>query len=420
MEPKKQTSEEGRTERKEYDARQIGAWRNTIYYVFALTGFAFATWVSRTPAIRDELGASTNEMGWIIFGLAMGSIVGLLSAGPLIAAKGARFVMRNGLTLTTVGIAVVGIGASALPYAAVVFGGLLVFGIGFGACDVAMNVEGTEVERLTGKAILTGFHAAYSVGTLLGALTGFGATKAGIPVPVHLMIVAGLLLASALFAFRAVPAGTGQERGSGSVVPPMSAKERLAVWREPRTLLLGIIILGMSFAEGSANDWLPLIMVDGYHATPGTGTFVYGVFVAAMTIVRAAGGMLLDRFGRVAVLRTSAASAFVGLVIVIWGQNVPVAAVGVVLWGFGAAFGFPVALSAAGDDPRGVAARVSAVATAGYLASLVGPPILGVLGESVGLLRALIFVLVGITAAGLMSQAARPLASREIDRERAS
>ncbi|MFF2480970.1 MFS transporter [Paenibacillus sp. NPDC058071] len=390
-------------------SRQIHLWRIAIYFIFALPGFAIASWVSRTPTIRDALGASTAQMGWIIFGLSVGSIIGLLGASHLIAHKGGRFVMVAGLAICSVGLLVVGLGGSWLTNGIAVFLGLAVFGFGNGMCDVAMNVEGTAVERAAKKSLLTGFHAAFSVGTLLGAMAGSAVTKVGIPVHVHMALAAVVVVLSTLYLYRLVPAGTGKESGSDSSEPPMSVKERMAVWKEPRTVLIGIIVLGMAFAEGSANDWLPLIVVDGYKVTPEMGSFAFGIFVGAMTICRAAGGFLLDRFGRVAVLRGSALFAIAGLLIVILGQSYTVAFVGIVLWGFGSALGFPVGLSAAGDDPRGVAARVGAVSTVGYLAFLVGPPLLGVIGESVGLLRALIVVLIAVTVAGLLSQAAKPL-----------
>nr|WP_238327436.1 MFS transporter [Paenibacillus gorillae] len=218
---------------------------------------------------------------------------------------------------------------------------------------------------------------------------------------------------SIIYLYRMVPAGTAQDNKTGSGEPPMTTRERMAVWKEPRTILIGIVVLGMAFAEGSANDWLPLVIVDGYNVTPATGSFAFGLFVAAMTIGRALGGKLLDRFGRVVVLRTSALLAIVGLLIVIFGKSFGFAAVGVLLWGFGSAFGFPVGLSAAGDNPRGVAARVGAVTTLAYFAFLVGPPVLGIIGEAVGLLRALLVVLVGVTIAGLLSHAARPLGEEQ-------
>jgi len=391
------------------DRQQIKLWRLSIYFIFALPGFSMASWVSRTPTIRDALGASTAQMGWIIFGMAVGSIVGLMSASHLIAHKGGRFVMVTGLVISSIGLIIVGVGGSSIINSIIVFLGLAIFGFGNGICDVAMNVEGTAVEGVTKKSLLTGFHAAFSVGTLFGAIAGSVATKSGVSVPVHITFAAIVTALSIIFLARFVPEGTGKENNDDSNEPPMSARERMAVWKEPRTILISIIVLGMAFAEGSANDWLPLIMVDGYNVTPTMGSFAFGLFVAAMTIGRAIGGLLLDRLGRVLVLRISALLAIVGLLIVIFGGSYAFATIGIVLWGLGAAFGFPVGLSAAGDDPRGVAARVSAVATAGYLAFLVGPPFLGFVGEMIGLLRALIVVLITVTIAGLLSQAAKPI-----------
>ncbi|RXZ77375.1 MFS transporter [Paenibacillaceae bacterium] len=389
--------------------RQIKLWRLAIYFIFALPGFAIASWVSRTPTIRDALGATTAQMGWIIFGMAVGSIIGLLSASHLIAYKGGRFVMVTSLAVSSIGLVVVGLASSWMTNDIIVFFGLAIFGFGNGICDVAMNVEGTAVERAAQKSLLTGFHASFSLGTLIGAMAGAAAIKIGVSVAVHMIIAVAVIVLCVIFLYRLIPAGTGKETGGESNDPVMSVRERMAVWKERRTLLIGIIVLGMAFAEGSANDWLPLIMVDGYKVTPAMGSFAFGIFVTAMTVGRAAGGVLLDRFGRVIVLRASALLAIVGLLIVIFGQSYGLATIGIVLWGLGAAFGFPVGLSAAGDDPRGVAARVSAVSTAGYLAFLVGPPFLGIIGESIGLVRALIFVLIGVTVAGLFSQAAKPI-----------
>jgi fucose permease len=172
-------------------------------------------------------------------------------------------------------------------------------------------------------------------------------------------------------------------------------------------LLIGLIILGMAFAEGSANDWLSLAMVDGHGVTNAAGAAIFGVFVAAMTAGRVGGVLLLNRYGRVPVLRASAALAIAGLLLVIFVESVPLAIVGVVLWGLGASLGFPVGMSAAADDPRTATAAVSAVATIGYCAFLVGPLLIGLLGEQFTLLKALLVVLVLILVAGLCSPAAR-------------
>src|SRR5690606_27796867 len=97
----------------------------------------------------------------------------------------------------------------------------------------------------------------------------------------------------------------------------------------------------------------------------------------------------------------------VGLAVVILVPIVPVMIAGIVVWGLGAALGFPVGMSAAGDDPVGAAARVSAVATIAYCAFLVGPPVLGFVGESIGILNSLWIVFGLIVVAGLAVPAAR-------------
>lgn len=389
--------------------KQIRLWRVAIYFYFGLSGFAMASWVAQTPNIRDSLGISTAQMGWIIFGLSTGSIIGLLCASHFIARFGGRVIMLLGLGCSASGLIFVGLGSTWVPHVLIVFSGLAIFGFGIGICDVAMNVEGTAIEQLLKKSVLTGFHAVYSLGTFIGALIGSFVNVIHLPVFSHLSIIALIVLTLIIYFFRFVPAGTGQDDNGDANEPPMTTKERLAVWKEQRTVMLGIIVLGMAFAEGSAGDWLPLVIVDGYDKTPAAGSLMFSLFVATMTISRAVGDILLDRFGRVAILRVSAISAGVGLLIVIFSGNYYAAGVGIVLWGFGSAYGFPIGLSAAGDNPRGVAARVGAVTTVGYMAFLVGPPVLGAIAESTGLLRALIFVLVGVTVAGLFSHGAKPM-----------
>ncbi|WP_136604478.1 MFS transporter [Paenibacillus dokdonensis] len=385
--------------------------RNILFMLFGLPGVAFASWVSRTPMVRDNLGASTAEMGIIIFGLAAGSILGLLSTSHIIARTGARFVILGSTLLILVGFVIVSIGA-AISSGTVVFGGLAIFGCGYGAAEVALNVEGAAVERRLNKTLLPAFHGSFSAGTFAGAAIGSGAAAANIPIAVHFGALAVLIAAATVYFYRLLPKDTGKEIVDDSAGSKSLILQQLAVWKERRVLFLGIIVLGMAFAEGSANDWLPLTMVDGYHVDSLTGSYIYGLFVGAMTIGRFTGGYILDKFGRVPVLRGSAILGGIGILLVIYGQHYIVATMGVLLWGLGASLGFPVGLSAAGDEPRGAAARVGAVATAGYLAFLVGPPGLGLLGEHVGLLKAMIAVLIGVVIAGCLSYIAKPMKSK--------
>lgn len=133
-----------------------------------------------------------------------------------------------------------------------------------------------------------------------------------------------------------------------------------------------------------------------------------------MAVVRVFGGPLVDRFGRVAVLRVLSITATAGLLLFILAPSTPLVFVGAALWGIGASVGFPLGMSAAGDDPARAAARVSAAATIGYIAFLAGPPVLGVISEHTGLLNTLYVVVVLVAASGFFSGAAKPLPGAQV------
>lgn len=386
----------------------IRAWRNAVFGVFTLNGVELASWTSRAPTVRDDLHASTAQMGLVIFGLAAGSVIGLTASSHFIARIGGRTAIRMALLTSAAGLAVVGLGAatSGMP---LTFGGLLLFGLGYGLCDVAMNLEGAAIEHVRRRSLLPIFHATFSLGTLIGAGIGALAETVRLPVIAHLILVAVPIAAATMVLARYIPVRSEEQYGrEEDAEAPVTGRDRLAVWRERRTLLLGVVVLGLAFAEGSANDWLALAMVDGHHVSNRVGALVFGVFVAAMTIGRIAGVKAVDALGRVRVLRASAVLAVVGLAVMIIVPNAWIATVGVALWGLGAALGFPVGLSAAADEPRLAAARVSVVSTIGYVAFLVGPPGLGLLGERIGLLNSLGAVIVLVAVSGLVSGAARP------------
>ena len=382
---------------------KVVAWRNAVFVMFALPGIAFASWASRVPAVRDSLGASTDQMGVILSGMAVGSVLGLLASGRIVARFGARRTMVVTLTAASVGVTIAGIGATAGAFW-IVFAGLTLVGAGSGICDVAMNVSGAANERALGRAIMPIFHAFFSFGTMVGAALGALAEVLDIPVAVHFGVIAALVTVGVFLAVRPMQAeqfgGVGEPAGEK---PHRGGVRRL----DSATLLIGLVVLAAAFSEGSANDWLALAMVDGHDVSRENGAIVFGVFLTAMTVARLLGVRALDKWGRVPVLRASFALAAVGLLAVIFAPTPILAAVGAVAWGFGSALGFPVGMSAAADDPAKAATRVGAVATIGYFAFLVGPPSIGFLGEQFGILPALLVVLVLVTLGGLVASAVR-------------
>ena len=387
----------------------LAAWRLAVFAVFAINGLAMATWFARTPAVRDALDVRTDEFGILIMGMAGGSIVGLLASSHIIARIGSRTTILVALLTSLGALAVMGLGAATLQSFAVTFIGLALFGAASGLTDVAMNVEGAGVEQAQGRSIMPWFHASWSLGTITGAGIAAGVSALNIGVDAHTAVMAIVLGIAALMVVRYLPKNRAlpglDDDGDGPARTTFG--ERMAIWREPRTLLIGLIVLGMAFAEGSANDWLALAIVDDRGADEATGALAFTLFAVAMTAGRIGGVWVLDRFGRVPVLRASALLAIAGLALLITVDNPIAAGIGIVAWGLGASLGFPVGMSAAADDPAKAAARVSAVATVGYFAFLVGPPLIGFLGEAVGLLTAFWVVLVLIGVAFVATPAAR-------------
>ncbi len=378
--------------------------RDAVAMVFALNGFAFASWVSRIPDTRDALELSPGRLGLLLLALSVGSVVALPTAGMWVHRFGAGRVVAAAAVVDAVGLAVAGLGAGLVQDPWLTAAGLFLLGFGSGTWDVAMNVEGAAVEHRSLRTIMPRFHAAFSLGTVAGAAAGAAAAGLGLAVAWHLGLAAVLVGLAPFLAVRwFLP--TDEEAGEAS------HRSAWRAWLEPRTLAIGLMVLAMALTEGVANDWLAVALVDGYDVEPWVGASGFALFVTAMTVGRLTGGALLDRFGRVPVLWGTMAVAAAGVLLVVFGPNLTVAALGIVLWGLGASLGFPVGMSAAADDPAHAAARVSVVSTIGYTAFLAGPPLLGFLGDRVGVLNALLLVAVLLVPSALAVPAARPRAS---------
>ncbi|MEL5991005.1 MFS transporter [Microbacterium sp. 9H2] len=395
----------------ELSTAAVVRWKAAIFAIFLTSGLSIATWASRVPAIKAALDVDNTQIGALLMAAGVASITGLSLSTPVLARFGARRGMLTMMLVFAAGVTVVGLGTDVFASYPIVMLGLILFGFGNGCIDVIMNVEATAIEQLGGKTILPLFHAFFSFGTVIGA--GVGATAAGLGVNVvaHTAVIAVLIVVIAVAAVSNVPTrdAVDPDPAEHGVGWRARAAVALSAWREPRTYAIGVIMLGMAFAEGSANDWLALGVVEGHGGDEALGALGLTVFSIAMTAVRVFGGPLVDRFGRVVVLRTLALTAAAGLVLFILAPTLPLVLVGAALWGIGASLGFPLGMSAAADDPAKAAARVSAAATIGYVAFLAGPPILGVISDQIGLLNTL-FVIVALTiASGIASGAARPL-----------
>lgn len=372
------------------------AWRNSIFGIFFLCGYAFATWVARLPAVREELSLSTADVGILLFALAIGSLGGLAFAPNILARVGIRRgiaagLVAMGLSLTALGV-VVDL-TSSVPAAICV---LVFYGFVFSATDVMMNVDGAAVEQAIGKTLLPMMHAFFSLGTIVGALSGAAAASAGVDIAWNfggvgvLVIVLGLIFVRNVTALEPAP-----EKPASAGTPDTSWIRRvLGVFRDGNLMLIGLMVAGLAFAEGSANDWLAIAAVDGHDFTEASGALVFGAFVTAMTAGRMFGGPIIDRFGHKRALVSMGILGLGGIMLFILAPAPWAVYTGALLWGLGGSLGFPVGMSVAAAHPFDGPRRVGIVAIFGYSSMLVGPPVLGFLGEHFGVLNAFILVAV--------------------------
>lgn len=379
--------------------QEIRRRTRALFVYFFIPGLALASWVTRTPEIRDAVGASVAQMGMVLFGMSLGSIVGIVVAGRIVNRLGTRRTALMGLFFVFASLVTIALGVM-LGSQFLAGCGLAFFGMGMGNAEIAVNLEGAEVEKITQRPVLHKLHGAYSLGTLFGAVIGLALVALKVPVVLHMAAVAVVTLVLIL-AFRdGIPAGRKAQTEAGKA-------SHGAIWRDRRVQLIGLIVFAMALAEGAANDWLPIIMVDEHGFSTASSSLIFLAFTAAMTAGRFGGGYFIARFGTVPVIRGCAILAGVGVAYIIFGNDPWLAGVAVLMWGLGTSLGFPVALSAAGTGGGDAAARVKAVAIVGYTAMLVGPPGLGFIGETHGLRTALLIVATLIAGASLIAPAVR-------------
>ena len=359
--------------------------RNAVLLTFAVNGFGFASWAPRIPDIRADLALTPGELGRTLLAGALGSVLALPFAGRVITAIGAARTVAVGVVLGALGLLLLGSGLDLLASRVAVMAGIFVIAVGISLWDVSMNHEGAAVEQQLGRTIMPVFHAFFSGGTVLGALAAASLVALEVPVLAHLFGASVLVLLAGLWSTRAFLEHDLTPEAEASTTRSASA------WREPRTLVIGLVVLVAALTEGTANDWIAVAVTDGHDQPGWVGVLAFATFLAAMTAGRLLGAGLLDRFGRVPVLRVLFGCAALGSLLVVFGTT-SLAFVGVVLWGVGASLGFPAGMSAAADEPARAAARLSVVSTIGYMAFIVGPPLLGLLGDHVGVLRSLLLV----------------------------
>ncbi|MGH3251099.1 MAG: MFS transporter [Trebonia sp.] len=371
-------------------------WRWTVTAGFGLGGITISAWGPRLPSIKAGLGIGTATIGLLLAGVTVGALAGLLASTPVRHWLGGRRAVTGALLLTAAAMTMMGVALllGSVPLLAVVF---VVTGAGVGLLDVLVNVEGAGVERAAGRTLMPMMHAAWSIGAAVGSGIGAACAALGITPAAQLIgeaafiAVAALVIAPGIPHGRPEPAERPRPDRDGRPRPDRGAQLRqwLRGWLDWRLLLIGVVMLGVELGEGSANSWLTLAVRSNHGQTAAVAALFFTAFAVSEGLTRIFGGPVVDRLGRVMAIRLTTALGVIGVILFILAGNPWLVLLGVVLWAVGVSLGFPLGTSAAAQSGPDPVARISVVSSIGYFANLAGPPAIGALAQSAGLLHAL-------------------------------
>lgn len=379
--------------------------RTALTVFFALDGFLFAGWVVRIPAIKQQTGASASTLGLALLGVSAGAVITMMLTGRLCRRFGSHPVAVVCGVLLPLSIALPAQTHSALSLGLV----LLVFGAAYGGMNVAMNSAAVDLVATLRRPVMPSFHAAFSLGGMLGAGLG-GLVAGGLSPSAHLLGLTGIgLLVTAYWgpvllrypSLKPAPAATG---GVEAGRRPHTRVRRVV-------LLFGVIALCTAYGEGALADWGALHLEQDLHAHPGVAAAGYSLFALAMTAGRLTGTTLLERLGQTRTLVAGGGTAAAGMLLGSLAPTTWLALLGFAVTGLGLANIFPVAVGRAGElaGPGGVAAA----STLGYGGMLLGPPSIGFLADWFSLPLALTTVALLALAAAALGYGARNAATPE-------
>ncbi|MEU6356184.1 MFS transporter [Streptomyces sp. NPDC047072] len=375
----------------------LGRLRVALTVFFALDGFIFAGWVVRIPAIKQQTGATAGTLGLALLGVSAGAVVTMMLTGRLCRRYGSHRVTVACGILLSLSVALPPLTHSPLALGAV----LLVFGSAYGGINVAFNSAAVDLVRALRRPIMPTFHAAFSLGGMVGA--GLGSLVAGALSPTrHLLCLTAIGLLVTLVEGRTLL------RIPPPAVPESTTPEPSGSRRQGNRALVvtfGLIALCTAYGEGAMADWSALHLQQDLDAAPGVAAIGYSCFALAMTVGRLSGAKLLERLGQTRTLVAGGTTAAAGMLLGALAPALWAALLGFVITGLGLANLFPVAVERAGRlaGPDGVAVA----STLGYGGMLLGPPAIGFMADWFSLSAALtsVAVLAAVAAAiGLVTQ----------------
>lgn len=346
--------------------------RKATRLIFSLGGIVLGAWAPLVPLAKDRLAVGEGTLGLLLLCMGVGSILAM----PMTAFLTSRFGCRQVITVSAAGLCLVLPLLATVGDVAVMAATLVGFGVVMGCTSVSMNLQAVLVERQAGQALMSGFHAMFSLGGILGSgsmalllATGVEAFAAALAIS---LVMLGLLIAAR--------PGLLPYSDAGGAKPPAFVVPQGIV------LAIGILSLLAMLAEGGVLDWGALFMVEAHAADLGLAGFAYTAFAITMTIGRLLGDRLRTTFGDLFVLTASALLATVGFLASLFLPSAAAALVGFLLVGAGVSNIAPILFTLTGKTRRMPAnLAVASVLTVGYVGIIAGPAAIGLIAHATSL-----------------------------------
>ncbi|RXK52216.1 MFS transporter [Aquirufa rosea] len=368
--------------------------RLAISVLFLLCGLNFATWATRIPDFKDFLVLSDAELGSILMGLPIGSMVSLPIAGWLIAKYNSKIICLLAIILYVFII-------PALTYissSVFLFIGLFGFGMAGDILNIAMNTQVVSLEKLTEKKLMSSFHALFSIGLMLGALSGGYLVKADISLKQHFYLIAFVNFISIFTIYRHLLKDvTSAEEEDEATKPKFKLNNYL--------LILSLIAFCGMLCEGAMADWISLYFkslpsLEGLPFTIGFSAFAF-----SMVIGRLVGDEAAKRISIRNILLINGILIAIGMSITIYSAQVYISTLGCFITGLGISTIVPMIYSQAGNSKEtSPAMAIAAVSTIAYIGFMLGPVVIGFISEYFGLSNALVLLIILGALASLISK----------------
>lgn len=367
--------------------------------IFFIAGMVTAIWAVIVPFAKVNTGVDDAVLGSLLLCLGAGAIVAMPLTGPLTSRFGCRKVIGCAVMVVILATPFLSVISDPLTLGLT----LLLFGVGIGITDCAMNIQAIIVEKASAKPLMSGFHGMYSVGGIAGAGLMTALLTLGLEVMASVITLSILVLGLLVISYKTLLPYANPPEGPAFAIP------------KGTVLILGIICFVVFLAEGTVLDWSALYLVENRGVAESLGGLGFAVFAAAMTLGRLSGDYIISRLGSLTVVLVGALLAIAGFMVVIYSSWLPALLAGYLLVGIGCANIVPVMFSQTGKQnsmPQMVA--VPAVTTLGYIGVLAGPAMIGYIAHHSSLSHAFIFVMVLMLLAALLSLSLRKVFARSI------